>query len=548
MSFARAAWRTFAMGLAVALGCTQGQRTPDTELPATKVPQLFQTSDGCMACHNSLTTPAGEDVSIGTAWRATMMANSARDPYWQASVRSESMDHPTRAAEIEDECSKCHMPMMRLQARHEGRRGEVFSHLPIDSDADGATGLAADGVSCTTCHQILDTQLGRPESFNGNFAVDAIAPQGRRPVFGPFDVDEGRRGVMHSSSEYVPTRGDHIRSSEICATCHTLYTEAHDASGRVVGRLPEQVPYLEWKNSDYAEKSSCQGCHMPPVADAIPISSVLGTAREGMGRHDFRGGNFFMLQMLNRYRTELGVTAQPQELNAAVQKTVAHLREQTARLTIEQARIVNGRLEASIVVRNLSGHKLPTAYPSRRTWLHVTVRDRTGKTVFESGAIAPDGSIDGNDNDADATAFEPHHRVVTQPGQVQIYESVMADASGNITTGLLSAVRYVKDNRLLPEGFSKATADADVAVRGDALADPDFVGGRDQVTYSIDVGSDPGPYDLRVEMRFQPISFRWAQNLQRHGKAGEIARFTSYYNAMARASSTVLTETSATVR
>ena len=36
--------------------------------------------DNCMACHNGLTTSAGEDISIGTAWRATMMANSARDP------------------------------------------------------------------------------------------------------------------------------------------------------------------------------------------------------------------------------------------------------------------------------------------------------------------------------------------------------------------------------------------------------------------------------------------------------------------------------------
>ena len=29
----------------------------------------------------------GEDISIGFAWRASMMANSSRDPYWQAGVR-----------------------------------------------------------------------------------------------------------------------------------------------------------------------------------------------------------------------------------------------------------------------------------------------------------------------------------------------------------------------------------------------------------------------------------------------------------------------------
>jgi hypothetical protein len=45
-----------------------------------------------MVCHNSLVTPSGEDVSIGTSWRGSMMANSSRDPYWQASVRRETLD------------------------------------------------------------------------------------------------------------------------------------------------------------------------------------------------------------------------------------------------------------------------------------------------------------------------------------------------------------------------------------------------------------------------------------------------------------------------
>ena len=61
---------------------------------------LFAHSDACIACHNNLTTSRGEDVSIGSMWRATIMANSARDPYWQASVRRETIDHPIRGAEI----------------------------------------------------------------------------------------------------------------------------------------------------------------------------------------------------------------------------------------------------------------------------------------------------------------------------------------------------------------------------------------------------------------------------------------------------------------
>ena len=41
----------------------------------------FQTSDRCMPCHNGLTTPTGEDISIGLSWRTSMMGNSGRDPY-----------------------------------------------------------------------------------------------------------------------------------------------------------------------------------------------------------------------------------------------------------------------------------------------------------------------------------------------------------------------------------------------------------------------------------------------------------------------------------
>src|SRR5215469_17751795 len=59
----------------------------------------FHTSDRCQACHNGLTTRSGEDISIGFDWRSSLMANSARDPYWQASVRREDMEHPESKAE-----------------------------------------------------------------------------------------------------------------------------------------------------------------------------------------------------------------------------------------------------------------------------------------------------------------------------------------------------------------------------------------------------------------------------------------------------------------
>src|SRR5690242_8809890 len=107
----------------------------------------FRTSDRCVACHNELQTSSGEDISIGFQWRASIMANSARDPYWQGSVRRESLDHPESKQAIEDECSICHMPAVRMADRDAGRHTQVFARFPLQKFPRGDR-AAADGVTC----------------------------------------------------------------------------------------------------------------------------------------------------------------------------------------------------------------------------------------------------------------------------------------------------------------------------------------------------------------------------------------------------------------
>ena len=451
-----------------------------------------------------------------------MMANSARDPYWLAGVRRETIDHPAARAAIEDECSICHMPMARYESKLAGHEGEIFSHLPFDrrklSDR-----LAADGVSCPVCHQIEDKKLGTRESFIGGFVIDPVSHNGERRAFGPFEIDSGRTAVMRSSSGFRPAEAKHIRQSELCATCHTLYTTALGAQGQPIGELPEQVPYQEWLHSEYRATTSCQACHMPEVSGQAPITSVLGQSRSGMARHVFVGGNFFMPRLLNRYRDDLGVTALPQELESAAVRTVAHLESEAARIAIRRVEVEAGRLNAEVAVENLGGHKLPTAYPSRRVWLRFTVRDPNRAVVFESGALNADGSIRGNDNDADPNRYEPHFTEIRDAGQVQVYESIMVDEAGRLTTGLLTALRYAKDNRLLPKGFDKRTAPADVAVHGGAADDPDFTGGGDSVRYSVALGAAQGPFEIEAELWYQPIAYRWASNLRRTGPRSRAA-------------------------
>jgi hypothetical protein len=508
--------------------------------------EVLVTADTCMACHNNLVTRTGEDVSIFTDWRASMMANSSRDPYWMAAVRREVMDHPAEAAAIEDECSVCHMPMTTFPERAAGRKGRVFDHLPAGRSDDLVARLAADGVSCTVCHQIQPANLGTAASFTGGYVIDVNGAPGTRRLFGPFLVDTGRARVMESASGFQPTQSAHVQQSELCATCHTLFTTAL-APGAQGIRLPEQMPYQEWLKSAFKDTETCQSCHMPVVEGEMPLTQVLGQPREGLSRHTFRGGNFFKMKMLSRYRAELGVRATPSEMDSAVAHTVKYLQEDAARVAVTVGERTAEGLVAEVEVENLAGHKLPTAYPSRRVWIHLAVRDAGGRVVFESGAFSPDGRIAGNDNDADATQFEPHYAEITQAGQVQVYESMMVDPAGRLTTGLLSGARYVKDNRLLPRGMSKAAATGDIAVLGRAAQDADFGNGRDRVTYRVPLNGAQGPLTVTAELWYQPIGFRWAVNLRAYD-APEPKRFIAYWDSMAGESGMVLARSTVTTR
>jgi len=473
------------------------------------------------------------------------MANSARDPYWQASVRREDIDHPEARAEIEDGCADCHMPMARYQAKLQGRPGEVFAHLPFDRDPK-KNAAAEDGVSCSLCHQIGKEKLGTRESFNGGFVIDPPRQKGDHSEYGPFAIQAGQAHIMQTSTGgFRPVEAaQHIRDSAMCATCHTLYTKSLNSDGKQIGTFPEQMPYLEWLHSDYPAKSTCQSCHMPEVHGDAPITAVLGVLRQGVRQHSFVGANFFMLRMLNSHREDLSVSAMPLELTAGAEKTAEFLQSQAARVTIRDIKARSAQLTLDVLVENLTGHKLPTAFPSRRAWLHVIVRDANGKAVFESGALNPDGSIRGNDNDADPLSFEPHYREIKDSDEVQIYEPILRDQGGHVTTGLAAAVGYLKDNRLLPSGFQKQTADKDIAVVGDAADDPDFTAAGDSVRYSVQLGDAPGPFHVDAELWYQPIGFRWAHNLAPY-QAAETRRFVNYYESMSTDTALILARSSA---
>ena len=149
-------------------------------------------------------------------------------------------------------------------------------------------------------------------------------------------------------------------------------------------------------------------------------------------------------------------------------------------------------------VRNPTGHKLPTGFPSRRIWLHVEALTANGSPLFESGGWDwRTGAIRAG------TGIEPHRSVIVRPEQAMIYQAVTGDAAGRPTTSLLRAASYLKDNRILPAGFDSAR-EPRIAPVGTSQ-DPGFRPGSHRVRYEIALPPRASPARIRVEALYQSI-------------------------------------------
>ncbi len=485
--------------------------------------EMFTSSEQCAVCHTTapgakaMLDAEGEDVSPYTTWQATMMANSFRDPYFRAQLRKESL---SMGEQVQELCLRCHAPMVHHGAIHEGKAP------PRLADADGDL-FADDGVSCTVCHMMDGKNFGEPSSFSGQPTFNQ-----QRRIFGPYDKVAVR--PMQNLVRYTPTHGPHVLKSGLCATCHTLVTEHQGIS------FAEQTPYFEWRNSEFSDERegndptktrTCQQCHMARSQKTRIARSPMGSdfaipEREDYAVHTFVGGNAFMLEMLNEHRDELDVQAEA----AAFQRTIAATRTQLAEAT---ATIGIGAIDRTadtatftVKVENLTGHKFPTGYPSRRAWLAAEV-DVGGAVVFACGQMDANGRLRGVDDEM----RQPHRDVVERPEHVVVYEMVALDPAGAPTTFLTKMVRRGKDNRLLPRGWRSdgphVGDTAPVGVDGDA----NFTAGGDEVTFRVALPKGAtGKLTVRATLCYQTVPPAWVDPM-RAIDAEETTRFVGYYDA-----------------
>lgn len=548
---------SFALALSLALsgpklGAQDGDPVDALAAPAARAAQAlhFVTSEACATCHsNADGAQAMRDekerwIAPYTLWQASMMANSARDPLYRAVVSLEAAATPSRSAEIEARCLRCHAPLASVELK---KRGEFTPSLALLREDSDRGQLALDGVACAVCHQIQAEGLGTQESFNGGYRVG----EGRK-VFGPHVEPKGE--LMKGAVGFTPTHGPHMLDSALCGTCHTQRNEAYLPDGSPAGSLyPEQATFLEWRSSAYRDDgsrpTSCQACHVPRTSqDGASLVSVIArgadgkdlgelTEREPYGRHLFVGGNTLVLGILRDNAELLKPRAPREAFNETIQRTLDQL-GRAARLEAGEAALTGEELRIPLRVRNLAGHKLPTGHPTRRTWVRLVVRDAEGRVVFSSGDFDQQGRIlDGTGSvlasEKVGGPLQPHHREVKSADAVQIYEAVMNDSEGKLTYLLTRAVAHRKDNRLLPAGWQFDQPSMPDTLPQGLGGDLDFLDGGDAILYRVPVNGRPGPFAVEATLLYQTLGARYAAEILAHDTP-EVRSFRTLYQGADR--------------
>jgi hypothetical protein len=199
-------------------------------------------------------------------------------------------------------------------------------------------------------------------------------------------------------------------------------------------------------------------------------------------------------------------------------------REQTAKIEVGSLHRNDQFVEAKVRIENLAGHSFPSGVAFRRAFVTLEGLDDKGNVVWASGRTNSVGAIvKGMTEEVLPTelffdpvtrkpSFQPHYQVINDESQVQIYEEVIADTDGKITTSFVGLDQPLKNNRLLPKGWRRDGPLAEfTGPHGDAEKDPDYDGrsgatGIDNLIYRIPLNERTrGIVAIRVTLNYQSI-------------------------------------------
>ena len=243
-----------------------------------------------------------------------------------------------------------------------------------------------------------------------------------------------------------------------------------------------------------------------------------------------------MQRMLNRFRNDLSVAGAAAGNGRGGERARLRICSRRRRGSqVQGVDVRNGRLEAVVSVENLGGHKLPTAYPSRRAWLHVTVRDRNGPRGVRIRRAQRQRLDSGQRQRRGRRALRTALRARSRARiRCRSTSRSWPAPTARVTTGLLTA-------RALREGQPPAATRFRQAHgrqghrrprrRGSRIAD--FAGGGDRDPLRRSAGRRAGAVQVDAELWYQPIAYPLGDEPQRRTTRPSRAGSSSYYNAMA---------------
>jgi tetratricopeptide (TPR) repeat protein len=388
----------------------------------------FPTAEYCGHCHQA----------SYQQWRESAHANANRTPWYKANVH---LLNAEKGIEFSRHCEGCHNPVALVS-------GALTTGVPESHSFD------ADAVTCMTCHALksVDTRgtgsyvLGIPAVL-----LDEAGQPIRRPVS---DAEILAHLDRHSAAVMKPF----YRTSEMCAGCHkaALPRQLNDYKWQRAISL-----YDEWQQSSFARESplpfytktsvsTCSTCHMQREAFE---GRDPGAKHGQLASHRWLGGNSLIPTYYN-YPTQaekIQAFLRNQVLNIdlfAMEKTSTaagkpHTTELIAPLGTAPFTVTPGdKLTLSVVIQNKgAAHSLvPEQRDMYEAWVDFQVKDESGRTLAESGALRP------SDNELDPSAHSFTNRLINKEGELnalhQVWNNRVLAYNNTIQSGRSQLIRY----------------------------------------------------------------------------------------------------------
>ena len=226
-------------------------------------------------------------------------------------------------------------------------------------------------------------------------------------MFGPFKVDQGHTRSCDPRQGSSRRKRSTFKQSEMCATCHTLYTHALGPQGEVIGSVPEQVPYSSGDTAHTARNGVARHATCRRCRGHRRMTSVLGKPRPGFSRHMFRrrqrlhAADAKPVSRRSRRRSasigEIDATARARRCSCSRKPRRSRSKRASARQTADSSSMSPCATYRPRVPR-------PHIPPAEAgfTCPYATAR---GEQYSNPAPSQPNGAIPGNDNDADAARY-----------------------------------------------------------------------------------------------------------------------------------------------